>query len=1077
MHTVLKSWNQTNRRPRALGLVASAFFGIALTAAVGARSASAAPIIDTYVGGGNGDGSLAINAILDPRGMVTVGSPSSPTFYIADGRNDRVRRVDGTTGLIETIAGNGEHTYGGDGGSAVNASLSLPLDVAVDTAGNVYIADMQNNRIRKVTANGQISTFAGTGMLSYSGDGGLATQAALNSPYSVAVGPDAYVYIADYGNNRIRRVGPPGCVPSTCVINTVVGNGAWGFGGDNGPVLNATLRNPADVTFDSAGKMLISDWGNHRIRRVSGGIITTVAGGGISSAGFIGDGGPATSGVMIFPTQVATDSAGNIFIADSQQRRIRMVQESNGFIYTVAGTGGLAGTTGDGGPATEAVLYWVYGVAATAPGNFWLTQTEDVKRSMHNRVRRVTNGTISSVIGGGLGHGGPAYDALVEPRGADTRPGRGNVADLYFADGENNVVRYVDGATADIFNIAGTGVAGYSGDDGPALQATLKSPGDVAVDNAGNVYVADTGNHSVRRISNGVIDTVAGIGRRGSSGDGGPATSAGLASPSGVAVDANGRLFIADYENNRIRMVANGIITTVAGSSSQGYGGDGGPATSAKLRNPWDVVVAANGTIFIADTWNHRIRAVDANGTITTYAGLGFSGFAGDGGPSLSAVLNAPSSIDLDSSGRLYFNDSRNLRVRAIETNLLHTISTVAGNGIHGASGDGGPATEASFSEPSGMTVDPDSNHLFINSDDDGRVRIVSLNGQAPSTPTFTATAIPPTPTRTPTFAQTPTRTSTPTRTNTSGVPQASVFGGVTYYSNNQNVPATDVRLTGSFNTTVKTNSQGQYSATVPQGTWAVEPSKVGGFGTAVSSLDAARVLQLLSGLQTFTDEQRLACDTSGNGSLSTLDAVYILQFSAGLIDRLPAAEVCGSDWLFTPDAAPAANQALIPPVLSNGNCQQGAIILNPLTGSVDGQDFEGILLGDCTGNWTSAGASLRRTASTVTVHAGNARKGPGGRFTVPLYVKSASPFQALDLRLRYDGDVTFVSATTRGDAAQALISTQTADGELSLSLASAAPIGGSNGSVVLLQFRGADPSVVLDGALVDEQLARVVSH
>jgi trimeric autotransporter adhesin len=252
----------TPRRVRTFALLAATFFAFA---SANYARATLTGTIDTYVGGGNGDGDAAINATLDPRGIALVGDPISPDIYVADGLNHRVRHVDARTGLIDTIAGNGIAGFGGDGGQGQNASLWLPLDVAVDSAGNVYIADSGNNRIRKVGTNGHISTFAGTGAPTYSGDGGLATQAAVNSPYGVAVGPDGNVYIADFGNNRIRKVSPPGCAPSTCVISTVAGTGAAGSGGDNGQAISATLRNPSDVTFDSAGSMYIAEYTGSRV--------------------------------------------------------------------------------------------------------------------------------------------------------------------------------------------------------------------------------------------------------------------------------------------------------------------------------------------------------------------------------------------------------------------------------------------------------------------------------------------------------------------------------------------------------------------------------------------------------------------------------------------------------------------------------------------------------------------------------------------------------------------------------------------------------------------------------------------
>jgi len=228
--------------------------------------------------------------------------------------------------------------------------------------------------------------------------------------------------------------------------------------------------------------------------------------------------------------------------------------------------------------------------------------------------------------------------------------------------------------------------------------------------------------------------------------------------------------------------------------------------------------------------------------------------------------------------------------------------------------------------------------------------------------------------------------------------------------------------------------------------------------------------------MQRFTEQQRLACDATGDGTISTLDAVYLLQFSAGLIDHLPVSKLCDSDWLFYPVPGPEENQQIVTPAMVGGACQQGAIVLNPLVGPAPQQNFAGILLGDCTGNWTAASAAFRRAGST-TVLAGAARKGPHGRFTVPIYVKTATPFESLDLRLQFDTTASFVGATARGDAVGALTSAQAVDGQLSISLASATPIDDSHGAVVLLEFRGADPSVALAGALVDEQPARVVTR
>jgi len=1043
-------------------------------------------VINTYAGGGNGDGAASYDAILDPRGMVAVGSPNSPDLYICDGRNHRVRRVDGDTGLIETIAGTGDSGFAGDGGSAVNARLNLPLDVAVDSAGNVYIADMSNNRIRKVTPNGQISTYAGNGNLSYSGDGGLATQAAINNPYGVTIGPDGYLYIADFGNNRIRKVGPPGCVPSTCVITTAVGSGDYGYA--DGPAATAVLRQPADMAFDSNGNMLIADWGNHRIRKVSNGLVTTLAGGGIIVNGSLGDGGPALQGVLRYPIQIDVDSSNNIYIADSLHRTIRMVTTSPlgiPLIYTVAGTGN-AGSAGDGGPATRADMDSTSGIAVTAPGSFFVGATADLARSQYNRVRRVIDGTIYPWTGGGLSEGGAAYDALIDPRGAVAVTGQGQTPDVYFADGVNNIVRMIDGATATITTIAGTAIAGYSGDGGAATLAQLKSPLDVAVDAAGNVYIADTSNNVIRRVTpKGIISTVAGNGTRGFSGDGGRATSAQFASPTGIGIDRNGRLYIADNENQRVRMVnSDGIISTIAGNGDANFAGDNGPATQASLRNPDDVAVADDGTIFIADTWNHRIRRIDANGIITTYAGYpgGIqTGFGGDGSVAtdFAVKLYAPTMLSVDKTGRLFFADSKNYRVRTVDP-TTHIISTVAGNGTASYGGDGKSATSASFSEPTGVAVDPYAQELFISANNDGRIRIVDLDLGGPPpppptpTPTLTATAIPPTATRTPT-----TIPGTATRTPTTNNQTASILGTINYYAGSQSaVSAVDVDLSGSA-ATVQTNSRGDYAATNLQaGTWTVEPAKTGGFGNAISSLDAARVLQVVAGLTTFTDKQRLACDTTGDGSLSALDAVRILQFSAGVITQFPVAAACGSDWMFSPAAAQFPNQAITSPSLSGGVCQQGAITLRSLSSTASDQDFVGILFGDCTGNWTS-GASLKQVVGSTRVIAGNPHTARGGVVRVPIYVQGPGAFHALDLRLAYDDSAAdFVAAVPHAGAAGALVTQRATDGILSVSLASGQPIDPALGATLVLEFRATGavaPRVI--AAQVDEQLARPLTQ
>src|ERR1051326_5130759 len=246
------------------------------------------------------------------------------------------------TNAITTVAGNGTAGYSGDGGSATSAQLNAPFSIAVDSAGNIYIAEWSNNRVRKVSTSGTITTFAGTGAGGFGGDGGPATDAALNSPEGVAVDAAGNVYIADAFNNRIRKVDPSG------IITTIAGNGNPGYTGD-GPALSAGLNDPSGVAVDKNGNVYVADNSNHRIRKISGGTISTIAGTGVG--GFSGDGGPATKAQVFNPTHLTIDGAGNLYIADYSNNRVRKI-DTSGTITTIAGTTtptNQGGYSGDGG--------------------------------------------------------------------------------------------------------------------------------------------------------------------------------------------------------------------------------------------------------------------------------------------------------------------------------------------------------------------------------------------------------------------------------------------------------------------------------------------------------------------------------------------------------------------------------------------------------------------------------------------------------------------------------------------------------------------------------------------------------
>ena len=656
--------------------------------------------------------------LYNPAGVAV---DSAGNLYIADSSNNGIRKVD-STGTITTIAGTGELGFSGDGGPAVEAELYGPAGVAVDSAGNLYIADSGNQRIRKVDSTGTITTIAGTGEFGFSGDGGPAVEAELYGPAGVAVDSAGNLYIADSGNRRIRKI------DSTGTITTIAGTGEFGFSGDGGPAVEAEFRNPYGVAVDSAGNVYIADTGNRRIRKIdSTGTITTIAGPG--EFGFSGDGGPAVEAELRNPYGVAVDSAGNVYIADSRDHRIRKV-DSTGTITTIAGTGEF-GFSGDGGPAVEAELRNLYGVAVDSAGNVYIADTDN------HRIRKVdSTGTITTIAGTGefgfSGDGGPAVEAeFRRPHGVAVD----SAGNLYIADIRNRRIRKID-STGTITTIAGTGEFGFSGDGGPAAAARLTFPYGVAVDSAGNLYIADTGNRRIRKIdSTGTITTIAGTGEFGFSGDGGPAVEAELRNPYGVAVDSAGNVYIADPRNRRIRKVdSTGTITTIAGTGEFGFGGDGGPAAAARLTFPYGVAVDSAGNLYIADAGNRRIRKIDSTGTITTIAGTGEFGFSGDGGPAVEAELRSPRGVAVDSVGNVYIADASNNGIRKVDS--TGTITTIAGTGEFGFSGDGGPAAVARLAFPYGVAVDSAGN-LYIADTLNRRIRkLTPGGGSTPPNPT-----------------------------------------------------------------------------------------------------------------------------------------------------------------------------------------------------------------------------------------------------------------------------------------------------------------------------------------------------
>jgi len=496
-------------------------------------------------------------------------------LYFASVGECRIRKVD-TGGTITTVAGNGTCGYNSDGIAATSAELNLARGVVLDSSGNLYIADTANHVVRKVNTSGVISTFAGTvGKGGFSGDGGPATSARIGSPRALTIF-NGSLYIANGGNGRIRVVNL-----GTNIINTYAGS-TIGYDGDGHALLSSQFNGTGPVTFDASGNSYIPDTYNGRLRKASGGIVTTFAG------GYLGDGGKATAAALVLPEALAIDKSGNFYIADYTGNRVRKV--SAGIITTLAGSG-VSGYFGDNGPATSALLNEPQGVAVDSLGNVFIADT------LNNVIRKVTPaGTISTFATN------PNFGYLLQMATDASN-------NLYVADAGSCVVWKITPIGVAAVAAGAVGFCDYNGDGIPSTTAHLNQPYGVAIDSGGNLLIADWANNRVREVNTvGTIGTIAGNGFCGWTGDGGSATTAEVC-PNSVAVDKSGNIYVADFTFGRIRKISNGNITTFAGAGF-GFNGDGLWPLYTTLDDPVQVAVTAAGTVYELDDVDHRVRSI-----------------------------------------------------------------------------------------------------------------------------------------------------------------------------------------------------------------------------------------------------------------------------------------------------------------------------------------------------------------------------------------------------------------------------------------------------------------------------------
>jgi trimeric autotransporter adhesin len=640
---------------------------------------------------------------------------------------------------VTTVAGG----FVGDGRPATQASFQEPQAVAVDAGHNAFVTDRAAHRIRKISSSGTISTIAGTGISGYSGDGGPASAAMISFPTGITLDPSGNLIFADGGNSRVRKIDSAG------KISTIAGNGVFAYGGDGGPATQASLEQAWGVTYDSAENLYVSDIAACVVRKVdSHGIITTYAGNG--ACGFGGDSGPATQASMNAPTGVITDPARNLYVSDLSNHRVRRVNSAE-VITTIAGNG-QPGFSGDGGPATQAAINNPGGLGYQS-GVLYIGGNAG-----KSRVRMVSsNGTIDTFAGSSFGYDGdnhpPLSTQFANPSGVLPLP----AGFFGFTDKFNARVRLLSGGL--IKTVGG----GYLGDGSPAPSAALVGPENVAFDTHGNAYIADADGNRIRKVdTTGKITTVAGTGVSGYTNDGGLATQAELDFPYGVAVDANGNIYIADNFVGAIRKVntsgiintfaispnffslqtlvldrlgnlfavdsgtcvvwkfdGNGNATVVAGVEFVcGYNGDNIQASTAQLNGPYGIAFDSLGNLYIADSGNNRVRRVNTSGVITTVVGDGNCGYMGDNGPPTAAEMCFPEAVVIAGS-TMYIADTLNLRIRRVGGNI---ITTYAGTGIQGYNGNGLAALSTNLDDPVALAVDPSGN-LYELDDVQNRLR------------------------------------------------------------------------------------------------------------------------------------------------------------------------------------------------------------------------------------------------------------------------------------------------------------------------------------------------------------------
>ena len=628
----------------------------------------------------------------------------------------------GTTATVTTVAG--VSMLGDTDAVGTDASFGFPSDIVVDSKGNIFVADTLNDKIRKITPTGVVSTFAGDG--SYGSVDGVGTNASFNYPSGLAIDKSDNLFIADSANHKIRKITPSG------VVSTIAGSGVTGDRDAVGK--NASFNFPYDIVIDNNDNLFIADLDNYKIRKITpSGVVSTIAGSGVAgdidAVGknasfnslytiaidrdnnlFVADALKGTirkitpsgavstlinSSASGHPYGIVVDSNSNLFTTDVKNHKIRKIT-SAGIVSTIAGSGVVGSTDGVG---TDASFNFPSGIAIDKSGNLLIADM------LNSKIRKITPTKAVSTIAGVNSHGsvdGVGVDARFNAPLGIALDSNNN---LFVADTKNHKIRKITPSGV-VSTFVGSGVVGSA--DGVGADTSFNYPSGLAIDKSDNLFIADSANHKIRKITpSGVVSTIAGSGVSGDRDSVGKKASFNF--PFDIAVDSSGNLFVADSSNHKVRKITPiGVVSTVAGSGT--LGDIDAVGVDANFNFPSALTIDSNDNIFVADLDNHKIRKITPTGVVSTFV---------DG--SIDASFNLPYGITIDSNNNLFVTDLESHNIRKITPSKV--ISTVAGSGVAGSAD--GVGIEASFNAPTALVAD-NSGNIFVADSSSNTIRKIS---------------------------------------------------------------------------------------------------------------------------------------------------------------------------------------------------------------------------------------------------------------------------------------------------------------------------------------------------------------